>query len=383
MNSGSQSSLKRVWRLQNGASLCLWQPVDGQSDDQRILNTVKQVTAKVNKDKEDKPKSVVLVSKKPSFRLMAHSQGIDSQDFNDVGSFRDNNGYNYIELDTNQISLVSNQPNSTLQSDKFSNLPINSYIIPTYQKAVSKGSIYRYTGNNTGVMINRKPHCCGILPKNAEQCMAIDALMNDDIPFVSLLAKAGTGKTLLAIASAMQKVLVQKKYRKIVITRPVVPIGRDIGYLPGDLDDKMEEWLLPFWNNIDYIASINYDASKRKFSKEKIDMLLDKEKRVDFLQILPISFMRGSSISNSYIIIDEAQNTTPSQMKTIITRIGQNSKLVLTGDIQQIDSQYLSKDCNGLTMAVNKFYNQKLFSYIQLKNSERSQLSKLANEILF
>lgn len=382
MNSGSKSAnLKRVWRLSNGASLCLWQPVDGQSDDQRILNTVKQLTRKVTKD-NNQP-NIILISKKPSFRLMASSQGIKSEDFNDVGSFRNNDGYNYIQLNDNEIQQLTNQSDNIIISDKFSKLPINSYILPTYNNEICKGSIYRYCGNNSAKMINRKPHCCGILPKNSQQCMAMDALLNDDIPFVTLLAKAGTGKTLLAIASAMHKVLVQKQYRKIVITRPVVPIGRDIGYLPGDLDDKMEQWLLPFWNNIDYIAAINYDKTKRKFSKEKIDMLLDKEKRAQILQILPISFMRGSSISNSYIIIDEAQNTTPSQMKTIITRIGQNSKLVLTGDIQQIDSQYLSKDCNGLTMAINKFYNQELFSYIHLKNSQRSKLSKLANEILF
>ena len=321
MNSSSKSTnLKRVWRLSNGASLCLWQPVDGQSDDQRILNTVKQLTRKVTKD--NKEIKITLISKKPSFRLMASSQGIYSEDFNDVGSFRNNDGYNIVNLNDDEIQQITNQPDNIIQSVQFNNLPINSYILPAYNNEICKGSIYRYIGNNEAKMINRKPHCCGILPKNAQQCMAIDALMNDDIPFVTLLAKAGTGKTLLAIASAMHKVLVQKKYRKIVITRPIVPIGRDIGYLPGDLDDKMEEWLLPFWNNIQYISAINLDASKRKFSKEKIDMLLDKEKRSEILQILPISFMRGSSISNSYIIIDEAQNTTPSQMKTIITRIG-------------------------------------------------------------
>lgn len=380
MNSGR--SFKKIWRLENKSLLCLWKPIEGQSDDQRILNTIKQVKELLVK-KQKKSETVVLISKKPSFRLMAQSQGILSEDYNDVGTIKINTGYFNIELNEEQIQKISTQPSSTLQSEKFKDLPINSYISPLFQEKQLNNLIYRYIGNNIAKLIDKKPHCCGITAKNKQQLMALDALLNDQIPFVSLIAKAGTGKTLLAIASAMQKVLVQKVYKKIVITRPIAPIGRDIGFLPGDLDDKMEEWLLPFWNNIDYISSINYDAAKRKFSKEKLNKLLDKEKRSEILQILPISYMRGASISNSYIIIDQAQNTTPSEMKTIITRIGQNSKLVLTGDIQQIDSQYLSKDCNGLIMSVNKFYNQDLFSFVKLKNSERSKLSKLANQLLF
>lgn len=377
VNSSEKFTFKKIFKLDNGSRLFLWEPVEGVDSDGKILATVKKVQERFQDEK------TILVTKKTSFRLLAHGQQIQSIDFNDVGEFQDKSGWQYVEFSADDFAKVNPTIGSMLYDEKFNDYIKNSYIVPTCDGKAFESVVYRVCGNGYLKVIDRKPHSCGIVPKNLEQMMSFDLLMNDDIPLTALVAKAGTGKTLLAIASGLQKVLVEKKYRKLVITRPVVPIGRDIGFLPGDMEDKMEQWLLPFWNNIEYISSINNDAGKRKFSKEKLNMLLDKEARKELIQILPITYMRGSSISNAYIIIDEAQNTTPSEMKTIITRIGEGSKLVLTGDIEQIDDRFLSKECNGLTMAVQKFYGKDLFGFVKLEKSERSPLSELANDILF
>lgn len=379
MNSNKSNQINKVFKLKNNSRLCLCPPSIGEDKQQRIINLIK----KLQQRKGHKEEQYILVTKKPSFRLIASTHNIKSQDFNDIGEFDNDKGWREIEISDEKMQQLKYISGQILQSDIFNNSPINNYVVPTYQNKSINNVVYRTVDNNSGVVIDRKPHLCGIIPKNLQQMMAADLLLNDDIPLTALFAVAGTGKTLLTIASGMQKVLVQKKYRKLVITRPVIPIGRDIGFLPGDLQDKMEEWLLPFWNNIEYIASINKNNGKNKFSIQKLKILLDKQLRKEYIQILPISYMRGCSLSNSYVIIDQAQNTTPSEMKTIITRIGENSKLVLTGDVQQIDNPYLSKQTNGLTMAINKFKNEKLFGYVQLNQSERSQLSKLANKILF
>ena len=213
--------------------------------------------------------------------------------------------------------------------------------------------------------------------------MLANSLLDKDISLVSTIGSAGSGKTLLAIAAAIQQVLIKHDYKKIIITRPIMPIGKDLGYLPGDVNDKMEEWIRPFINNIEFIKELNATKGKNKVSIEKVGMLLDPVERKKIFEILPITYIRGSSISNAFIIVDEAQNATPSEMKTIITRVGENSKLVLTGDINQIDNRFLSRECNGLTMVVKKFWNNDLYSHITLKSVERSKLAELATKILF
>ena len=162
-----------------------------------------------------------------------------------------------------------------------------------------------------------------------------------------------------------------------------MPVGRDIGFLPGDVNEKMAEWIRPFMNNIEYIKKQNEVKGKGKVSMEKITPLLNPAECKDILEVLPLTYIRGSSISNAFIIVDEAQNATPSEMKTIITRVGENSKLVLTGDIDQIDNRFLSRECNGLTMAIKKFWGHSLYSHVTLKNVERSPLAELAAKVLF
>lgn len=372
-----EKGLNDKYDLQSGGQIILWKHVIGPDRDQRIFNAMEQIKQKYSSQQ------IILLSKKASMRIKANNYGFNSEDYDDVGMVQDINGWRQIQLSDYQLTQISYKQGQIFQLKDLDYFGINEYLVVTVNGKRQNGMVFRHLGEGNFIVLDRKPHMCGIVPKNLQQIMLADSLMNDDIPLVTCVGCAGSGKTLLSIASAIQKVTMEKKYRKIIITRPVMPIGKDLGFLPGTVDEKMAEWIRPFMDNIDYIKSINYDSGKRKVSMTKIDCLLDIEKRKQYMQILPLTYIRGSSISNAYIIVDQAQNATPAQMKTIITRVGQGSKLVLLGDVNQIDNRFLSKQCNGLSLAVKKFHNNKLFSHVTVLQSERSQISKLATDILF
>ena len=213
----------------------------------------------------------------------------------------------------------------------------------------------------------------GIKPRNAEQTFAVDALINSDIPLVSMTGKAGTGKTLLALACALQ---VRKNYRQIYIARPVVPLSnKDIGYLPGDVESKLAPYMQPLWDNLKVIQDQFPETDK---SYQLINALIKDEKLV----IEPLSYIRGRSLQRIYFIVDEAQNLTPHEIKTIITRAGEGAKIVLTGDIYQIDHPYLDAQSNGLSYLIEHFKGQKLYAHVNLEKGERSELAELASNLL-
>jgi PhoH-like ATPase len=213
----------------------------------------------------------------------------------------------------------------------------------------------------------------GIKPRNAEQTFAVDALINSDIPLVSMTGKAGTGKTLLALACALQ---VRKNYRQIYIARPVVPLSnKDIGYLPGDVESKLAPYMQPLWDNLKVIQDQFPETDK---SHQLINALIKDEKLV----IEPLSYIRGRSLQRIYFIVDEAQNLTPHEIKTIITRAGEGAKIVLTGDIYQIDHPYLDSQSNGLSYLIEHFKGQKLYAHVNLEKGERSELAELASNLL-
>ena len=211
-----------------------------------------------------------------------------------------------------------------------------------------------------------------IVPRNKEQSFAYDLLYNDDISFVSLIGRAGSGKTLLAIAAGLEQTVGNGKsrYKKIVISRPVQPLGKDIGFLPGTLEEKMMPWLKPIGDNIEHITSGE--------EGNIMEYYMDQGK----LEVEALSYIRGRSISNAYIIIDEAQNLTAHEVKTILTRVGENTKIILTGDIEQIDNIYTNETSNGLTYAVEKFKHHPIAGHVTFKKGERSKLATIASQIL-
>jgi PhoH-like ATPase len=213
--------------------------------------------------------------------------------------------------------------------------------------------------------------------RNLQQQMAVELLMLDQVRLVTLLGPAGTGKTLLAVACAMQKVLVEKKYEKILVSRPVIPFGQDIGYLPGAKEEKLYHWMQPIFDNLAYILRTKKSGGNGGMD-ERIQDLIDSGS----LELEALTYIRGRSIPDQFIIVDEAQNLTPREVKTVISRIGEDSKLVLTGDPWQIDNPYLDSSSNGLTYAADRMKGLDLMGNVMLKTSERSELASLAAQRL-
>lgn len=209
----------------------------------------------------------------------------------------------------------------------------------------------------------------GLRPRNKEQMFALDLLMDSNIPIISIIGKAGCGKTLLALASGLEQVLEQNKYKKLVVSRPVQPVGRDIGYLPGTLEEKMQPWLKPIQDNLEFLMGDR---------KDTMEIFIDN----GTIEVEALTYIRGRSISNAFVIIDEAQNLSVHELKTIVTRIGENSKIILTGDIEQIDNTYLDSTSNGLSYAIEKFKIEDIAGHVTLKKGERSEVATLASNIL-
>ena len=215
----------------------------------------------------------------------------------------------------------------------------------------------------------------GIHPRNREQQFALDLLLNDDIELVSLVGKAGTGKTLLAIAAGLLKTADESAYHRLLVSRPVFPMGRDLGFLPGDIEEKLTPWMQPIFDNVELLLSSYDEAGSRKRGyRELIDLGL--------MEIEPLTYIRGRSIPKQYMIVDEAQNLTPHEIKTIITRAGEGTKIVLTGDPYQIDNPYVDSSSNGLTYAVERLKGQEIAGHTTLTRGERSSLAELAANLL-
>ncbi|MBC7833489.1 MAG: PhoH family protein, partial [Phycisphaerales bacterium] len=226
----------------------------------------------------------------------------------------------------------------------------------------------------------RKP-TFGIMARNVQQTMALDLLLDDEIKMVTLLGSAGTGKTLVAVAAGMAKVFNEERYDKLLVARPIMPMGRDIGYLPGDKDEKLTAWMQPIFDNLAYLLSTRgapMQAAESHTTEQRVQKLILDGKVV----LEPLTYIRGRSIPHQFMIVDEAQNLTPHEVKTIISRVGEGTKVVLTGDIGQIDNPYLDQSSNGLSYVVEKMKGLSLAGHVTLTKSERSELASLAASLL-
>lgn len=340
--------------------------------DHRILSTAYE-TQKHLSSKE----SVILVSKDVNLRMKAKAIGILAEDYTtDRISLEElYSGKETLEnFDDNLLSQIYQVPfqipaQKVIKADKGEVHPNKFYVIRN-----SNRSVLAYLDNEMKTLEKiDKNYTYGIKPRNAEQTFAVSALINNNIPLVTITGKAGTGKTLLALASALS---VKKEYRQIYVARPVIPLSnKDIGFLPGDVDSKLAPYMQPLWDNLKVIQDQFPDTDKHH---QQINMMIKEEKLI----VEPLSYIRGRSLQRIYFIVDEAQNLTPHEIKTIITRVGEGTKIVFTGDIYQIDHPYLDSQSNGLSYLIETFKGQKLYAHVNLEKGERSELAELASNLL-
>ncbi|MFH1797750.1 MAG: PhoH family protein [Candidatus Omnitrophota bacterium] len=327
-----------------------------------------------------KGEQVIFVSKDINARIKADALGIDSVDFEKqkVDFERLYGGWQTVEVDSNVVDTFFSKKEYKASGKTF--YP-NEFAFIKDKENSKHTALARYKKDEDVLvpLIFDKPHLMSIKPRNKEQVMAIDLLLNDDISLVTLVGSAGTGKTLLAIAAGLQKVVKEKKYSGLLISRPVMPLGNDIGYLPGTKEEKLENWMGPIFDNLEYIFDV---GTEPKDAKGKPKTQIEKYIKDNLIELEAMTFMRGRSIPHRFIIIDEAQNMTPHEVKTVISRAGNHTKMVLTGDPYQIDNPYLDSSSNGLAYCVEKMKGQKTFGHMTLSKSERSSLASLAAELL-
>ncbi|MFH1981549.1 MAG: PhoH family protein [Pseudomonadota bacterium] len=321
-------------------------------------------------------RQVILVTKDVNLRMKAKSIGLMAQDYttDHVKNLSDlykgtRTEENIPESVIDQLYAYPNEIDTSAVTISQELLP-NEYLILRNGK---KSALAYFDGFSRLIRKVDKYPCYGIAPRNAEQAFALDALTNPDVPLVTLSGKAGTGKTLLALAAALEK---KRLYRQIFIARPTVPLSnKDTGFLPGDIQSKLDPYMQPLYDNL---AVIQEQSPSKGNGRSRISEMLEDEKIV----ITPLSYIRGRSLVKIFFIVDEAQNLTPHEVKTIITRAGEGTKIVFTGDIFQIDHPYLDSQSNGLSHLIEKMKDQRLCAHINLEKGERSDLSELAINLL-
>jgi PhoH-like ATPase len=340
----------------------------GDKNDHHILNAALQL-------QEERPEQkIVLVTKDINLRLKARALNLISEDY-ETGKIRDVSDL-YTGNDT-----IENLPADSINELYEKGQIIAEKLLPTkpddnhfFILKSFKSSVLAYY-NSADKLLERvdKISAFGVKPRNAEQAFALHALLNPAIKLVSIQGVAGTGKTLLALAGSLEQ---RRDYKQIYLARPIVPLSnKDIGYLPGDIKSKLNPYMEPLWDNLKYIQNQFSETSKEY---QKIREMVEQEK----LMITPLAYIRGRSLSNIIFIVDEAQNLTPHEVKTIISRAGENTKIVFTGDIYQIDTPYLDSQSNGLSYLIDRARNHPLYAHITLLRGERSELANLANELL-
>ncbi len=343
---------------------------DNQIADHLILN----VALDVRDANPNEP--TIFITKDVNLRIRADALGLTAMDYEagQVDAEDLYTGISELEVSGDEITTFYNE--NTLDLSHHKVVP-NEYLLLKNQDSPSHTALGRVDGQTGRLVPLRKLRegVWGIRPRNKEQHCALDLLLADDVHLVTLIGKAGTGKTMLALAAGMQKSVEERAFQRLLVSRPIFPLGRDVGYLPGDIEQKLNPWMQPIYDNVEFLMGLNKnDTRAGRGYKELVDM--------GYIEIEPLTYIRGRSIPNQFIIVDEAQNLTPHEVKTIITRAGEGTKIVLTGDPHQIDNPYVDATSNGLTITAERFKGQKIAGHVTLMKGERSELAELASNLL-
>ena len=366
-------SLHQGVKMENGSTLRVLRagdtplPSDLQRDkaDNRIIQTAL--------DLQSAGRQVFFVSKDINARVKAEALGLKAVDYErqkvDISSMYQ--GWREVVVSKDTFEKFRTERHldwrDSLKSNEF-------VVMKTAEDSETLLGRCSAQSSDLRLIPNRRYSVSGIKPLNPEQKMAFELLLDDSVPLITLLGQAGTGKTLLALAAGMVKVIDEVKYNRLLVSRPVIPMGKDIGYLPGDKDEKLSHWMQPIFDNLEYILGIN----KKKDEEKGVDWFI----KNNLIEIEALTYIRGRSLPDQFLIVDEAQNLSPHEIKTIVSRAGRNTKVVLTGDPYQIDSPYLDTNSNGLSFLVEAFKGQPLYGHVTLSHTERSDLAELAAQLL-
>lgn len=343
-----------------------------KTNDNRILAVAKNLSL----EEETKPhgRPVILVSKDVLVRVKADAIGLQAEDFLSDRVLQNediDNGYHELYIPTEQLNTFYKQ--SQLPLKEVTSAPLNphQFVIMKGNEGGSALGMLDQKAENVKRLIYDQEHVWGIRPKNVQQTMALELLLRRDIPLVTLIGKAGTGKTLLALAAGLMQTEDLGMFKKLIVARSIVPVGKDLGYLPGEKEEKLRPWMQPIYDNLEFLFNTKKPG--------ELDAILA---GIGSIQVEALTYIRGRSIPDQFIIIDEAQNLTKHEVKTLLTRVGEGSKIVLMGDPEQIDHPYLDSLNNGLTYVIERFKGQQISGHVKLVKGERSGLAQLAADLL-
>jgi PhoH-like ATPase len=327
---------------------------------------------------KEKGENVVLITKDINLRLKSDALGVKAEDYetSEMSIEELYSGQRTFEIDAARLNEFDKNRFLKITEEEEKTFFANEYLIVHETGNPQHRHLGRYHKIKGGIvpLVKMREGVWGVHPKNVEQQFAFDALLNDEISLVSLVGKAGTGKTLLAIAAGLESAIGQQKFSRVLVSRPIVPMGRDLGYLPGDVNEKLAPWMQPIFDNIDFLFGNQRASNETTTWDELINQGL--------LHVEPLTYIRGRSLPGQFMIVDEAQNLTPHEIKTIITRAGEGTKIVLTGDSEQIDNPYLDSINNGLVYCIDRLKKEHIVAHTRLTQGERSPLSEIASELL-
>ena len=322
---------------------------------------------------------VILITKDSNLRIKADALGVSVSDFEADKVNIEELYTGIVEFEVESEILKKYLSSGSVSLEEYDLMP-NQYVILRDSKDPLQfvyGKYDHVTGNLKNLNLGGKDFVWGIYPRNLEQSFALDLLLDDDVKLVTLVGTAGTGKTLLAIAAGLEKTTDESKYQKLLVSRPIFPLGRDVGYLPGTLEEKLNPWMQPIFDNLELLLGGVSQGRQKRLSQSYHELI-----NQGILEVEPLTYIRGRSIPNQFFIVDEAQNLTPHEIKTILTRAGENTKIILTGDPYQIDNPYVDAASNGLTYVVERMKQEAIAGHVSLVKGERSALATIAATLL-
>jgi len=325
----------------------------------------------------DRGNPTVFVTMDTNLRIRADALGVTSQNYENPRVQPDDLENSVVELKVKPEAIERFFEEGALDVEDFTLYP-NAGILLRNEQSLNHTALARYDSRQKKALALRVPRegIMGVRPRNKEQSIALDLLLDDNVRLVALLGKAGTGKTLLALAAGLSRTTVERKYSRMLVSRPIMPLGRDLGFLPGDVEEKLNPWMQPIFDNLEFIFSSGGKGNGRE--ARAYQPLVE----TGLIQVEPLTYIRGRSLPRQYLVVDEAQNLTPHEVKTIITRSGEGTKVVLTGDPHQIDNPYVDHASNGLSVVAQRFKSERIAGHVALVKGERSDLAELAANLL-